>query len=400
MRPYLSSLAFGLALGLMPAQADEKAETAWRLFVADRHQPVVHVLDAAEGKIIESFPLESQGRLYATESGKTVFAVQADAGIAAAFATGIGMDDHGDHADLQVTEPKALGVEIAGKKPVHFVPHDGEIAIFYDGEGVVRLVREKDVLDGKPDIRSIATPAPHHGVAIPLGGHLVLSVPNKEDPSELPVGVRVVDASGAQVGEVAECPGLHGESASGHLVAIACETGLLIVKEEGGKPEIAHLAYGSGLPEDAKVSTLLGGKGLQYFLGNFGQKAIVLIDPEDENAFRLIELPFRRVHFAVDPVRPKFAYVFTEDGRLHQINVLSGRIVKSVGVTEPYSMDGHWNDPRPRIAVAGEEIMITDPLRGLIHALDAETLEKKRELITGGTPYEMVAIGGSGAVHD
>jgi zinc transport system substrate-binding protein len=43
----------------------------------------------------------------------------------------------------------------------------------------------------------------------------------------------------------------------------------------------------------------------------------VLIDPTaKDDAFRLIDLPMRRVHFAVDSVRPKFAYVFTEDGKL------------------------------------------------------------------------------------
>ncbi|WP_011583315.1 MULTISPECIES: zinc metallochaperone AztD [Chelativorans] len=402
MKSLVSSCALGLAFGLtlLPARADEKTESAWRLFVTDRHLPVMHVLDAAEGKIIKSFDLKSQGRLYPTESGKVVFAVQADADVAMGFATGIELDDHGDHGDLEVSEPKALGVEIAGKKPVHFVPHHGDVAIFYDGEGVVRLIKEADVLEGKSAVRLLETAAPHHGVAIPLGDHVVVTVPNEQDPSKLPTGVRVLDSSGSQVGEVAECPGLHGEASSGHLTAIACETGLLIVKETGGKPEIKHLAYAGDLPEDAKVSTLLGGKGLQYFLGNFGQKAVVLIDPEDENAFRLIDLPVRRVHFAIDPVRTKFAYVFTEDGRLHQINVLSGKIAKSVGVTEPYSMDGHWNDPRPRIAVAGDEIMVTDPLKGLIHVLDAVTLEKRREFVTGGAPYEIVAVGGSGAVHE
>lgn len=402
MKKLVSALALGIALGLtlLPARAEEKAEVVWRLFVADRNNPVMHVLDAAEGKVIRSFGLKSQGRLYPTESGRAVFAVQADANIATGFATGIDIDDHGDHADLEVTEPRALGVEISGKKPVHFVSHHGEIAIFYDGDGVARIMSEADVLKGEAGGDSIETGAPHHGVAIPLGDHVVMSVPHEQDPSELPTGVRVVDRSGNQLGEVAQCPGLHGEASSGSLVALACETGLLIVTEQGGTPEIRHLPYADGLPEDGKVSTLIGGKGMQYFLGNFGQKAVVLIDPEDENAFRLIELPVRRVHFAIDPVRTRFAYVFTEDGRLHQINILSGKIANSVAVTEPYSMDGHWNDPRPRIAVAGDEIMITDPLKGLIHALDAETLEKKREIVTGGAPYEIVAVGGSGAVHE
>jgi hypothetical protein len=43
--------------------------------------------------------------------------------------------------------------------------------------------------------------------------------------------------------------------------------------------------------------------------------------------------------------------LLTEDGQLHLLNVISGEITKSVKITEPYSMDGHWRDPRPRLAV-------------------------------------------------
>src|SRR5690606_13628282 len=122
---------------------------------------------------------------------------------------------------------------------------------------------------------------------------------------------------------------------------------------------------------------LIGGKGLQYFIGNYGPDRIVLVDPsETDGGFRLVQLPTRRVHFAVDPVRPKFAYVFTEDGQLHQLDVLKGEIVKSIKLTEPYSMDGHWSDPRPRIAVACDNVVVSDPLKGQLHLVNANSFEK------------------------
>ncbi|WP_053086089.1 hypothetical protein [Nitratireductor soli] len=136
--------------------------------------------------------------------------------------------------------------------------------------------------------------------------------------------------------------------------------------------------------DGAKVSTLLGGKALQYFLGSFGPSAVVLIDPEDEEALHLIELPTLQVDFAVDPVRPKFAYVFTEDGKLNRVNVLAGKTDRSLALTEPCSMDGHWSLPRPRIAVAGDEIMVTDPLKSMIHVVDAENFEAKRAIAVDG----------------
>jgi zinc transport system substrate-binding protein len=62
-------------------------------------------------------------------------------------------------------------------------------------------------------------------------------------------------------------------------------------------------------------------------------------------------------------------------------------------------MDGHWADPRPRIAVAGEEILVTDPRESIIHRIDAEAFEAVGEIAVPGLPYEIVVAGGSGAVH-
>lgn len=405
MRPFnrlmnTGVLALGTALAaIQPVHADD--HEAWRLFIADHTAPELRVLDAEKGETIETFSLKAPARIYATESNETVFAVQRDANTVTAFSTGIHFDDHGDHADIEVTEPKALEGSVDGERPVHFVAHYGEIALFFDGEGVARLVSEKAVTEGKPDIREITTSAPHHGVVIPYGAHAIVTVPNSKDPSELPEGVQVVDAKGAAIGESVACPGLHGEATSGNITAIACDTGLLLVT--GGRsavPEIRHIAYTDGLPDDLKVSTLAGGKALQYFLGNFGKSNLVLIDPEDEDAFRLIELPVRAVHFVVDPVRPKFAYVFTEDGKLNRINVLSGKIDQSLELTAPYSMDGHWSDPRPRIAVTHDEIVITDPLKSVVHAVDAASFEKARDIAVEGMPYNIVAVGGSGESHE
>jgi zinc transport system substrate-binding protein len=125
----------------------------------------------------------------------------------------------------------------------------------------------------------------------------------------------------------------------------------------------------------------------------------VLIDPKSEDAFRLIELPTRRVHFAVDPIRPRFAYVFTEDGQLHKVDVLDGKIAQSLRVTDPYSMDGHWSDPRPRITVAGDRIVVTDPLNAKLHLVNAESFAEDGEIAVEGKPFTVVAVGGTGKAH-
>jgi zinc transport system substrate-binding protein len=293
---FASATAIALLLSLPTGMAFAEEVTAWRLFVSDREQPKVTVMDAVKGEVIGTFTIKAPASLYRSNSGRTVFAVQGDAGAVTAIASGISFDDHGDHGDIDVEAPKLTGTEIAGQKPSHFVEHDGEFAAFFDGEGVGRIISEKAVLEGKSDFREVKTDAPQHGVAVAHGSHVLLSEPNKEEPDELPVGIRTVDVAGVQVGDVAECPDLHGEASSGNILAFACATGLLVVTHGESGPEIRHLPYADSLP-DGKSTTLIGGRGLQYFVGNYGPDKVVLIDPTaDSDAFRLIELPTRRVH--------------------------------------------------------------------------------------------------------
>ncbi|WP_426236632.1 zinc metallochaperone AztD [Pararhizobium sp. DWP1-1-3] len=391
------------ALSPLPAFADDHKET-WRLFVADHSQPVVRALDAASGGELGRFDLGGYAALSVSESGKSVFAVQGDKDTVQVIASGIALSDHGEHRDIEISDPKLLSGAISGKKPGHVVTHGDDVAVFYDRGGKVDLFQESALLEGKGNAANIDTTAAHHGVAVPMGQHVLVSVPNmttEVKPDELPprLGLRIVDRAGKQLGDVATCTGLHGEATSARLVAFGCAEGVLIARPGGlDGPKLEMIAYGSDLPE-GKVSTLLGGRSMQFFLGNYGEDKVVLIDPEAAAPYRLVELPTRRVDFILDPANLRNAYILTEDGQLHVLDVVSGEIVRSAGVTEPYSKDGHWRDPRPRLAVAGDRIAITDPRHSLVRMIDSETLKETATIPVEGMPYAIVAVGGSGATH-
>lgn len=382
-----------------PVLANEDELSAWRLFVSDHAEPVVDVFDALDGDKLATFRIKGPASLYRTESGQTVFAVQGAAGAVSAISTGMIFHDHGDHGDIGVGDPELLDVTLEGSRPAHFVERQGNVAQWFDGEGKARFFTEKAALEGRPQLREIGVAAPHHGVAVPFDSHAVITIPDPEDASRRPIGARLVDLDGNRIGEDVACPGLHGSAGSGSLHALSCDTGLLLIAQNGDVPEIRHLPYSDKLPEGS-ASTLIGGKGLQYFVGNHGPDRIVLIDPSEQDAFRPVRLPARRVHFAVDPIRPKFVYVITGDGQLHQVDVLTGKIAHSLKLTEPYSVDGHRSDPRPRIAVAGDKVFVTDPLNGKIHIVEAQSFEKAGEITVEGKPFDIVAVGGTGKSHD
>jgi hypothetical protein len=397
---HLTSIAAVLAAATilsLPAHADDHV-SAWRLFVADHATPKLTVLDLETGNVLSEIATKGPASLYTSPTQAAVYAIQSNDNQVSVIKTGIALDDHGDHGDIALSGPTLFETPITGEYPVHFVAHGDEITLFFDKQGRAVTLDEHDFLEGKGTGPEYTAAAPHHGVATVFDDHILITEPNLADPDALPVGVNVIDRAGAKVGGLHACPDLHGEASSGSMLAIACATGLLLVEPGKDGPVIRHLPYDPTLPE-GKSTTLLGGVGLQYFLGNFGSNRVALIDPSEASAFRLIDLPTRRVHFAVDPVRVKFAYVLTEDGNLHQINVISGAISKTLAVTEPYSMDGEWNLPRPRVAVAGNAILVTEPLAGRVRVIDAESFTLSRDIAVAGTPFGLVVAGGSGAAH-
>ena len=386
------------------ANADEEHKQVWRLFVADHTKPVVRAIDLESGKELGKFDLKGFAALAASNSGETVFAVQTEDDVVNVIKSGIKLEDHGDHRDLEISDTALLKEKFEGKRPVHAVMHGDNVVLFFDREGKAHELSEQDILKGKPQAKIIDATAPHHGVVVPFGNQYLASVPNLEaetKPDALPprLGLRVLDADGKQSGDIATCTALHGEAFSASLAAFGCEEGVLIASPSKDKQaELKMLTYGADLPK-GKVSTLLGSKAMQFFLGNYGEDKIALIDPESDTPYRLVDLPTRRVDFALDSARLKNAYVLTEDGQLHLINILAGTIVRSAKVTEPYSKDGHWRDPRPRLAVAGDHIAITDPRHSLVRLINIENFKEDRTIAVADQPFSIVAVGGSGAVH-
>ena len=161
------SLALLAATALsVPALADETS--AWRLFIGDHTAPQVTALDLETGAAIASFPLASPANLYTTDGA--VFAVQGAANQVSAIDAGIAVDDHGDHGDIEITAPSLAEPVLTGEKPAHFVEHDGKVAMFFDGSGLVSLFIAHDwAHDGELATTELDSGTAHHGVAIPLG---------------------------------------------------------------------------------------------------------------------------------------------------------------------------------------------------------------------------------------
>ena len=410
LRASLCGLATGLLsasllISAVPARAADETLEAWRLFVTDQAEGKVTVIDPTSGKVLAVFPTEGYvTHLTPSESGEVLFAVQMDHDRVQAIGSGIRLSDHGDHGDISVGDAVLLPAEIKGGRPVHTVVHDDEILQFFDLEGAARVYSADALIAGNDSFETVKASAPHHGVVVPMGEVFLVSEPDlaaEKKPDTLPprLGLRVIGPDGKAIGEVATCTGLHGEATSAGTVAFGCEEGVLLAEPQAGDaPRLTLLPYGTDMPK-GRVGTLLGAKSMHYFLGNYGDDGVVVIDPTAEAPYQFVQLPLRRVDFALDPVRSTTAYVLTEDGRLHALDILTGKLTRSAPVTGAYSKDGHWRDPRPRIAVLGNVVAVTDPRAQRVRLLDAGSFEELRAIPVDGLPFNIVAVGGSGLHH-
>lgn len=375
----------------------------YRLFVGDHAEGRVTAIDLSDPENRWSFQTTGQTKLFPVAGGAVVAAVQSNDDAVHFFNSGIAFKDHGDHADISVTDPEAIETTLTGPRPFHLVDHDGKIVINYDRGGYAEVLDSAALASGEIAPQRFPQARAHHGFVAPMGGTWLSTVASDEevtgDASVPRLGLQAFDAEGSATGDLATCTAIHGEAFSGaHLVA-GCREGVLTATAAGDGVEYRMLEYPADLPQDVTTGTILGSNAIQMFLGNHGPDGLVVIDPVDEPHFTRIALLFRRVDFALDPVKPTNAFVLTEDGSLHRINMLSAEIEQSARVTEPYSMDGHWNDARPRIAMAGDEVVVTDPNAGLVRRVSTADLSELGTIEVEGTPYNIAVAGGSGVVH-
>ncbi len=382
---------------------DQEGIDVQRVFVGDHAQGRITVFDLADPDRRWSFETTGQAKLYPVAGGALVAAVQSEADAVRFIKSGVELHDHGDHADIELSEPVALPAGLSGPRPFHLVDHGGQTAINYDRGGYAEILDVGALKAGEVAPVRFPQNRAHHGFVAPLGG-VWLSTVASEEPTEgeaAPprLGLRAFDAQGAPLGDLAVCTAIHGEAFSGAYLAAGCREGVLTAKAGPKGAEYQMLAYPPELPQGVTTGTLLGSQAIQVFLGNHGPDGLVVIDPVDEPHFRRISLPFRRVDFVLDPTRARNAYALTEDGSLHRVDLLTAELTASAKATEPYSMEGHWNDPRPRLAMAGAEILVTDPRAGLVRRLSAETLQEIGTVAVEGLPYNLTVVTGSGLVH-
>ncbi|RUO31458.1 hypothetical protein CWE12_00180 [Aliidiomarina sedimenti] len=260
----------------------EYGEDATRAFVYD--------LEANE--LLESFDLQSPGRLLASPDYRYAVAIQRDAGVTRFVDSGYETEPHGDHAHYNELAPALSGFTLAGERPTHYDFYHHRGALFYDGaEGIaskIEVFSDQSIVEEQV-LAELELSSSMHGAAEIREDYLFTANRSDATATGLPDSVEVYERHSDHFDFVQgfenECVDLHGSALNEQHVAFGCGDGVLLLSEaEDG----SFVSEKLSMPETlgGRVGSLWGHEESPYFIGSAGQN-MVLIDTSTGESWQL-----------------------------------------------------------------------------------------------------------------
>ena len=386
----LVALAAGSALALTacasstPAaepSTDGAAETGTAR-VALTYDGGIVVLDATTLESAADLPLEGFNRLNAAGDGQNVFVTTTE-GFQVLRAAG---------------EPELTDLVFEANTAGHVVKHGDKTILFADGTGDSTIFETDALLDSTtelPETETIASEAPHHGVAIELEDGTFLSTLGT---SEGRTGVRVLDASRTEVDRNEECPSVHGEGAAMNEVAVfGCSDGVLVYDDGAITKIAAPDAYGrTGNMYVSETSTIaVGDYNSDPDSEGYLLSELVLVDTAAKTS-TVIDLPAGVEYTWRDVARGPNdeALILASDGSLYVLDPETGELGDSYPVIGAWESPVEWQDAHPALIVVGGTAYVTEPATNSLHAVDLATGKVVSSVELPATPNEIAVVTG------
>lgn len=275
----------------------------------------------------------------------------------------------------------------------HVVVHGENTVLFADGSGEITAFDPHALADGMPEARKFTTPQAHHGVAVILAdGTLVHSIGDPENRTGA-----VAMQGDREIARSEECPGVHGESvAADEVVVLGCENGVLEYANGKFTKIPSPTPYG-------RIGNTRGHEDSPVVLGDM--KVDADAEMERPQQFSLIDTTTDQLKLVQMP--PSVSYWFRSlgrgpqgealmlgtDGQLHVYDPVSGDLVKSIPVTQPWTEPDDWQQPGPAVFTREQSVYVSDPAAKQIHVVDLQSGQITKSATLEQTPNEL-----SGAV--
>ncbi|BCD98750.1 5-methyltetrahydrofolate--homocysteine methyltransferase [Marinagarivorans cellulosilyticus] len=223
-------------------------ESEGRLLIINSDDSEADIYDLADGDLITTLALDAvPSAVYASAGYRLAALIERNNDKVGFIDGGLWQVAHNDHFDLITTMPSLSNFSLTGSRPTHFVPHEGQVALFLDGNtdtgsNASIQVFDDHVIEGLEAPLTIALTMPQHGVAEPRGEHVLASLRRDDTVSSsnnfnLPDQVGVYHLhDGEYILEQTldvNCPDLHGAAQNENHIVFGCSDGVLLVTDNG-----------------------------------------------------------------------------------------------------------------------------------------------------------------------
>ncbi|WP_304031834.1 hypothetical protein [Corynebacterium glyciniphilum] len=361
--------------------AEEATEPQLRLAAVDADSGGITLADLLTGDPMDT-PAEPDGEESAvlkTSDGRFLFTTDDTA--VTVTDTGVWTVDHGDHNHYYRSDASQVGT-VDGDTPGHVVSNASQVAMFFDGDGAVKVFPRQGLGDGELTEDISFDVGAHHGVAVPFEDHVLTTVPGADD-EELPGEISLYDGSGGEAsGELTgetTCPEIHGAAGLRDHVAFACGDGVLTVDDD-----LTGTVTPYPRDADGRAWSLVAGRDL--VAAPFEDGGLGVFDP-DSGEWQVAETDAPVVSAAVAP-DDSSVFAVDEDGVGYVVDADSGEVTAQRQV-----VDG-GGDTTPSVVLTRERGYVSDPAAGTVAELDVrDNLREARSIDVGGHPAAIAVTG-------
>lgn len=383
---------------------------AQRLLLDDGNGSL-HLIEAADGSLAESFDIADVSAIYRSEDGRyAIIRVRGEAHHFRFLDSGVLVEAHGEHVHLEVEPPALLDYRINAAdfgtdQSAHAVSRDDRVTLLFDGNAstptaAALTMPQSNLASSNPETPYVLTGNRHHGIAIPAeGGAVIMSVAEVGGGSTARTGVRVYREGEGEIAAFANsCPGLHGYAVIGnhHLFGCAREDGeghVLSVRYDAS-PAHANEAYTQRLISypvgEQRVSDFAYHRDLNVAVAPWASNAMVRIDPAADSITEqdVLSLPADQCAYTLRDDNGEQLLVLTTDGMLRAYEVAGWGLAAELAVMNPFEC----SNPRPVLHSVGSFAYLTDPASNSL--LEIELEEDEMEIHNSHaldyTPVRMV----------
>jgi hypothetical protein len=282
-------------------------------------------------------------------------------------------------------------IEFPGPKPGHVVRHAGRTVLFADGTGTVTSFDPADLAEGAPQTSEYRAAQAHHGVAVELeSGELAVTLGTEEER----VGLAILDDARKEVTRSEQCPGVHGEAtAAGDTLVVGCENGVLVYRDGKLTKITSPDSYG-------RIGNQAGSDESPIVLGDYKKdehaelerpEQISLIDTE-AGTIRLVDIGTSYTFRSLARGPEGEALVLGTDGGLRVIDPVTGKVVRTIDVLDPWQEPIDWQQPRPALFVRDDIAYVSDTASKQIHRIDLASGTVTASVTLAQTPNEISGV--------